>query len=137
MKHSALLILLTTMFLGCSSRTTPNSDVALFGPDAEGVELRSKPLPYDDVLIMGNLDRVEYKQLADAVYQHRSFLLPSKAGKANGWYTAAIIQVKLTSEGKAQAMTSFTGKLATSGNLIELKKNSGTWKVLTVETWAK
>ena len=125
------------MFLGCSSRATSNSDVALFGPDAEGVDLRSEPLPYNDVLIIGNLDRFEYKQLANAVYQHRPFLFPSKAGKMNDWYTSAIIQVKLTSEGKAQAMTSFTGRLATSGNLIELKKNLGTWQVLTVETWVK
>lgn len=108
--------------------------------EINGVTYFSAPLPYDAVRIIGDLDRLEYKQLADAVDKHHPFLLPgraSQAAQAIEWYTAAIIQVQLTTADQADVLTSFGGRFGGSGNWIEMKKKSGTWRVLKVKTWAK
>ena len=106
---------------------TPSSK----GPSDTRID--SKPAPYEDVSIVGRLNRLEYKELSETVLNHRPFKLPDAS---YDWYAPAIIQVVVTGDrSKAVAMTTFTG--GGGGNVITLERKSSQWKVVSVTKWTR
>jgi len=123
------------ILVGCSDGHPADheGDFTYSGPS--DINMVSRPLPYDDVVIAGNLSRVDYEQLSQTVLDHRPFKPPDGS---KGWYTAAIFRLVVTDDSsKVYAQTSFTGRQPTSGNVVILKRKPGGWKVVDVDTWVR